>query len=89
LEGPRSAGIVFEPGTADGGKIFIAVDIELDLAFAPPVPPKSGERDVGAYIRALTSNAVDDDMILPSSGRVCSAPLSVQVPDVLIEDIAL
>ena len=79
LEGPRAAGVVLEPGAALCRVFLVVVDVELDLALAPPEPLQRGQPDVGPDIVAAANDPVEDHMVLTQGrGGVAAAPVRVE-----------
>src|SRR6185437_14500027 len=52
--------VVFGAGAGDGGKLAVAIQEELDFAFAPPAALPDAIGHIGADILALTANAIQD-----------------------------
>ena len=64
LERPRAAGVVLQPGAAQGGVIGVVVYVEFDLSLAPPIALQGSKGYVGAKILSAPLDAVQDYVVL-------------------------
>ena len=75
----RAAEIVFRAGAADGGEGLVAVEIELDFAFAPPVGAVRFPGQVRAHVLAAAADAVQDRVDLLGRQLMHTAELRMQI----------
>ena len=79
LDAPCQAHVVFAAGAADGGKLPVAVHIDLDLAFAPPLARvQVADADHRADEAALLLPLRQQLEVLLLGGRVLAAEEHVQ-----------
>ena len=58
LEVPGPAEVILRAGAANGRPFCIAIQVELDLAFAPPIVVVTTPGEVGTNILALAVYAI-------------------------------
>src|SRR5690606_3697761 len=83
VEVPGTAEVVLGPGTADGGELVVAVEVELHLALAPPAGVVDAPRQVGADVVTSALHAVEQRVHLAAGDGVAAPPLRVQVAGVV------
>src|SRR3954468_22947361 len=64
LEVPGAAEVVLGAGAADGRPVGVSVQVELDLALAPPAVVVDAPGEVGADVVALALHAAEQGMDL-------------------------
>src|SRR5262249_53106961 len=70
VEVPGSAEVVLGPGAADRRELRVAVEVELDLALAPPAGPVDAPREVAADVLPGAAHPVQDRVGLAGGERL-------------------
>ena len=78
-EGPCAAEVIFRSGGTLAGEFIIAVDIEFEFAFAPPVTFQRGQAQICADVMAASLDAVEQDIVLLELGELFPAPLRMEI----------
>lgn len=79
--------IVFCPGAADGGIVFISIQIELDLPFSPPVTFQCGQRHIRPHIVTFSLHLIQDHVILLQPGHPLPPPPGMEIRNILRQRI--
>src|SRR4051812_2305439 len=79
LEVPGPAEIVFRPGAADRRPVGIAVQVELDLALAPPAVVVDAPGDVRANVVALSCHPVQQRVDRHGGQGIAAPPLGMEI----------
>src|SRR5207253_126271 len=74
-----AAEIIFGAGAADGRKLRVAVEVELDFPFAPPAVVMYSDAHGRADVVPAALDAVEDSVHLFVSHRVDTPELSMEV----------
>src|SRR5215467_12299252 len=80
VEVPGAAEVVLGAGAADRGELLVAVEVELDLALAPPARAVDAPGEVCADILPGAGHGVEDWVHSPGGKGVAAVKLAVQVP---------
>ena len=79
VEVPRAAEVVLGAGAADGGELVVGVQVELDLALAPPAVGVHAPRQVRPDVLAGALDAVEQRVRHLVRQGVGAPPLGVEV----------
>src|SRR5271166_4302518 len=79
IEVPGAAEVVLGAGAADRRELLVAVDVELDLALAPPAGVVGAPGEIGANVLPHALDAIEDRMQGAGDERVAPVELAVQV----------
>ena len=74
-----AAEVILGSGSADGGELGVVVDIEFNLAFAPPTVALDTPVHVGSHIMAVTLDVIQDGVGLQIGQRIDAAELGVEI----------
>ena len=83
LEIPGAAEVVLGAGPADRRPFAVAIEVELDLALAPPAVVVHAPGQIGADVLALAVDAIEEGVDLAIGQRVVASPLGVEIGAVL------
>ncbi len=78
-EAVRPSDVVLGACPTDRWVLLVAVDVELDLALAPPVAVDSRPGKVRPHVVTVAFDPIDDGEVLGRSSRILPAPLCVEV----------
>src|SRR5271165_3276169 len=79
IEVPGAAEVVLGAGAADRRELLVAVDVELDLALAPPAGVVGTPGEIGADVFPRTLHAIKDRVQGARGERVAAVKLAVQI----------
>ena len=79
VEVPGAAKVVLRAGAADRREIVVAVEVDLELALAPPAGGIDSPGEVGADVVTLTCDAVDENVRIACAKRVVAPELGVKI----------
>ena len=83
LEVPRPTEIIFGARAGDRGKLIIAIQVKLDLAFAPPTAGIHTPGEVGPDVMALSGDTIQQGVHGLVRQRVRASPLGMKVGRVI------
>src|SRR5256885_3437939 len=79
VEVPGAAEVVLGAGAADRRELLVTVQVELDLALAPPARPVHAPGDIRADVLPGAGDPVHDRVRRAGGERVAAVELGVQV----------
>ena len=83
LEIVGAAEVILRARAADSGIIGVAIYVELDLPFSPPVGIVHAPGQISAHILSLALDSVQDGVDLLVGQRVHTAELGVEIGNLL------
>src|SRR6266487_2535907 len=82
FEVPRTTEIIFCSCTANCGKILVAVQVEFDLALAPPASIIRLPCKIGTNVLSFAPYTIQQRMHLFITSRIATAPLDMKISNI-------